>query len=121
MHHDGENHVSLFDSSKTSPSESLLFQLKTCYKKCADVGVLQIEYREICRQKGGSHCGLFVIAFATDLAHGTNPEDVCYDQDEMRAHLSMFLREGLLIHIPRLNVPKLACKKMDYHVLTIDC
>ena len=35
---------------------------------------------------GASECGLFALAFATDLCYGLDPANQHYDQDAMRQH-----------------------------------
>ena len=53
---------------------------------CPDTSItLKVEKTQF--QKGGSDCGLFAIAFATDLCHGNNP-----GQLELRSHLLECLR-----------------------------
>ena len=58
---------------------------------CPDTSItLKVEKTQF--QKGGSDCGLFAIAFATDLCHGNNPASYRYDQDKLRSHLLECLR-----------------------------
>ena len=58
---------------------------------CPDTSItLKVEKTQF--QKGGSDCGLFAIAFATDLCHGNNPASYRYDPDKLRSHLLECLR-----------------------------
>ena len=38
-------------------------------------------------QNGNVDCGIFAIAYATDIAAGNNPATIVYDHSEMRQHL----------------------------------
>ena len=54
-------------------------------------------------QKGSVNCGLFAIAYATDLAIGNNPAEIIYDQCEMRNHLRDYLNSNKIKPFPRFN------------------
>ena len=56
------------------------------------------------RQQGGSDCGLFAIAYAVDLAMGTDPATITYDQRAMRRHLMRSLEQGAITQFPRGTV-----------------
>lgn len=56
------------------------------------------------RQVGASDCGLFYLAFATDLCHGL--DHIKYDQGAMRQHYVNCLENGAMVPFPRTrNVP----------------
>ena len=54
----------------------------------------------MCKQIGGKDCGLYALAFCTDLAHGHNPCSRVYNQQDMRYHLKSCLEEGKLTPFP---------------------
>ena len=122
IHNDGNNHwvlsvsdgkdLSLYDSLKSKPTERLLSQLLQCYKNECENGILKIQYRNVCRQEGFSDCGLFAIAFATDIACGNSPENIHYSQTEMRPHLKQCFDNGLMTPFPRSNT---FCQKTGVH------
>ena len=56
------------------------------------------------RQQGGSDCGLFAIAYAVDLAMGTDPATIKYDQRAMRKHLIRSIEQGAITQFPRGTV-----------------
>ena len=53
------------------------------------------------RQVGASDCGLFSLAFATDLCHGLDPAHLRYDQGSMRRHYVNCLANGAMVPFPR--------------------
>ena len=66
------------------------------------------------RQVGANDCGLFSLAFATDLSHGLDPVHLRYDQGSMRQHFVNCLENGAMVPFPRTtrSVPfHLGCNK----------
>ena len=66
------------------------------------------------RQVSASDCGLFSLAFATDLCHGSDPAHLRYDQGSMRRHYVNCLANGAMVPFPRTTrrVPfHLGCNK----------
>lgn len=54
-------------------------------------------------QVGGSDCGLFSLAFATDLCHGIDPTNQKYNQGSMRQHYVNCLANGAMSPSPKLK------------------
>lgn len=52
------------------------------------------------QQLKGSDCGVFAIAFATCLVHGTEPQIIMFDIPQTRPHLLNCLKAGDLILFP---------------------
>ncbi len=48
---------------------------------------VHFEYVNVDRQPNSSDCGVFALAFATELAHNSDPTLFCWDINEMRKHL----------------------------------
>ena len=47
------------------------------------------------KQQGSHDCGIYAIAYATDLVYGQDPASHQYQQEKMRPHLrSYFWRES---------------------------
>ncbi|XP_066933436.1 uncharacterized protein [Clytia hemisphaerica] len=130
IHHDEENHwvlsrskgqkVILLDSSKSEPTEHLQKQLLKCYEKYVKNGHLEIEYESVCRQTGGKDCGLFVIAFATDIAFGFNPSSILYNQARFRQHLKQCFASETMSVFPRLSPDSTAPKRTIRHVVQLE-
>ena len=53
------------------------------------------------RQVGGSDCGLFSLAFATDLCHGIDPTNQNYNQGSMRQHYVNCIENGAMSPFPK--------------------
>ena len=55
-------------------------------------------------QKGKSDCGVYAIAYITDLLFGNDPASFKYDQDEMRAHFLECIQNEHLTPFPSSTV-----------------
>ena len=55
-------------------------------------------------QMGGVDCGLFALAYTTDLAHGNNPSQILYDQSQFRSHLLQCLNDHKAAPFPRIGM-----------------
>ena len=111
IHHNGRGHfvtstsisnkVTIYDSLNSPPSRQLIDQLTSLYSPDPNI-TPHIEQAHIPHtQQGGVDCGLFAIAYAFDLATGTNPCDITYDQSLMRDHLLCCLESGQMHPFPR--------------------
>ena len=65
---------------------------------------------QVQRQVGGSDCGLFSLAFATDLCHGIDPINQKYNQGSMRQHYVHCLENGTLSPFPKIE------KRVPFHL-----
>ena len=64
-------------------------------------GNVCVEVNPVQQQDGGPvDCGLFAIAFATELAYGNDPVRVSYVQSAMRDHLLLCLEQGKMEPFP---------------------
>ncbi len=52
-------------------------------------------------QSGSYDCGLFAIAFATEVAHSKDPGACRFEQCKMRKHLFKCIRSGTLTPFPQ--------------------
>ena len=52
------------------------------------------------QQTNGSDCGVFSIAFATNLVYGQSPANVTYNISQMHPHLQHCLKGGFMAHFP---------------------
>ena len=110
VHHNNANHfvtssslgnqIKLFDSANMSLTPELKNQITAIYSP--DDSIPEIFRAKIqAEQSGSTDCGLFAIAFATDLAFGNNPSSIAYDQANMRTHLQQCLEMENLTPFPR--------------------
>ena len=80
-----EANILLYDSLYTTinnQTKLLLAELVHSTKSTFTVGLANVK-----KQSGSKDCGLFSVAFVTDIAFGTNPSFQIYKQAEMRQHL----------------------------------
>ena len=82
---------------------------------------LQVTYQDVQKQSGGNDCGLFVIAFAVDLANGTCPTKIKYVQREMRDHLLECFRNKYLTPFPRELVETCDVDDIEHNVMLEFC
>ena len=64
------------------------------------------------KQTNSNDCGLFALAFATDLRHGLDPTAQSYDQDKMRKHYINCLDLHDMVPFPRTS------RRVPYHAIT---
>ena len=61
---------------------------------------LTLEYVNVQKQRGGSDCGLFALAFITSVCNGEDPAKRLYDQAAMRKHLVQCIEKGRMSPFP---------------------
>ena len=106
IHHNDANHfvttsslgnqINLYDSANMTPTSELTSQITAIYSP--DDSIPEYFRAKIqAEQTGSTDCGLFAIAFATDLAFSNNPSTIVHDQANMRTHLQQCLEMKHLI------------------------
>ena len=97
---DEQGTISVYDSlcHGEDLSSNLKAQIASIYK--TDDPSITVLKRSV-RQQGGSDCGLFAVAFAYDIASGTDPGNVVYVQSGMRRHLKTCFEKGQMLPFPR--------------------
>ncbi|XP_078611633.1 polycystin-1-like protein 2 [Branchiostoma floridae x Branchiostoma japonicum] len=120
IHHNSSQHwvlsscaggqVRLYDSLGVAMTPSLQIQLYQLYAAFADQArnVLTVIVPDVQRQENVFDCGLFVIAWAVDVAEGQDVSRVVYDVKKMRSHLETCFEQGKLTPFPRLT----SCRKV---------
>ena len=74
--------VNIYDSLNTSLDETTKVTVSSLFGFCVNMHMQPLQ-----RQVGGTDCGLFAIAVITAIAHGKNPTQLKFKQEEMRDHL----------------------------------
>ena len=93
------NSVSIYDGG--SPSRILLaIKHAICSIIRAQADTRHFDLVNVQSQPNGWDCGLFAIAFATELVHGSDPSLCHFDTGTMRQHLLCCLEKGYLSHFP---------------------
>ena len=64
-------------------------------------------------QTNSNDCGLFALAFATDLCQGLDPTVQSYDQDNMRKYYINCVDSHNMVPFPRTS------RWVPYHVINI--
>jgi hypothetical protein len=96
--------LTIYDSLNKGNDSSVLAQLTKIYSESnsSDDPIIlnrtypYMRFKQVC----GVDCGCFALAYAVDIANGTDPTDVHYDQSEMRNHLAESLFAGYVKPFP---------------------
>ncbi|XP_022087101.1 uncharacterized protein LOC110977364 [Acanthaster planci] len=98
------NEVKLLDSKNEGLNSRLSSQiLNLCGDKAGRSSGLQVQLPVMHPQRGSSDCGLFAVAYATEVAFGGRPELTVFDQKAMRKHLKYCLESQKMKPFPRKN------------------
>lgn len=68
---------------------------------CSNEPKIGFKVHKIQFQKGSVDCGLFAIAYATDLAFGNDPASFKYDQTVLRTHFLDCIAKNELVPFPK--------------------
>ena len=98
--------VELYDSMTTLPPEdgSIVKQVCTVLKSLK-LDVVTIKVINVQQQVGGTDCGLFATAMATNLCLGFDPHRARYAQDQLRCHLDKCFQSGTMTQFPSTDSP----------------
>ena len=92
--------VYLYDSFiQESLNKNLVKQIARL-RKCEDAEIRKIS-KVVQQQKNGYDCGIFAIAFATDVAYNHKPEQRTCNQSVMREHLLAQLENETMSPFPQ--------------------
>ena len=123
VHHNGHGHfctsssiggkVHLYDSLNTAPSPDLMLQISTLYSPdpATTPTITQVQFQS--RQEGSVDCGIFAIAYATELAHGNDPSSFIFDQASFRSHLFTCLELRKIKPFPKHKVHQRPSDQVD--------
>ena len=99
--------VDLYDSMHTIPSHDGDIIHQACkVVQSYKLSSVTINVVNSPLQTGGTDCGVYAIAMATDLCHGVDPFTILYQQDEMRAHLIKCFDRRVLSPFPKCSSNK---------------
>ena len=91
------------DSLASSMSETLVLQVAQIYEIPVVKSCLIIRTLDVQQQNGCKDCGVFSIAFATELCSGNDPRKASFIQNDMRPHLFKCLNTGTLERFPQYS------------------
>ena len=94
--------VNVYDSVYGTVSVDTKKQIASLLCTKSSTIVLKIHKTQL--QVGTSDCGLFAIAYATELAFGHNPASSAYCQEQMRRHFEQCIANKQLIPFPSKTV-----------------
>ena len=80
-----------FQSSPITKTTEL--QLAKIYSPSPSKSSLRVEIASVQQQQGLHDCGLFAIAYATEICLGRKPDEAQFDKNLMRQHLIKCLNE----------------------------
>ena len=91
--------VKIFDSLYLKPSSTGIKHARRMLMFPGNQVTLVNE--KVQRPVGINDCGLFALAFATDLCHGLDPVNQKYKQESMRQHYVSCLENGAIVPFPK--------------------
>lgn len=113
--------IKIFDSlASMGVSVETVLQLARIYSVPANHSSLTIHRQSVQQQKGDVDCGLFAVAYATEVCLGRNPEEAMFLQSGMRSHLHRCISRGVMSSFPRaLQIDPEAVLRPTRGVLTV--
>ena len=93
--------VQVFDSLYNRPNDVLIDH--GCRMPLSPQDAVTFFNVKVQKQIGGSDCGLFALAFATDLCFGLDPHNQKYKQNEMRQHFICCVESGKMTPFPKTD------------------
>ena len=90
-----------FMTASVYPSQELIQQIKSVYSPDTNImpTIPQVEIKY--PQHGHTDCGIYAIAYATELAFGHDPTNFTFDQSQLRDHLLHCLRSRTITRFPK--------------------
>ena len=88
--------LKVYDSVNFSLTNEMKYILTNIFE-FSEIGMVAMQ-----KQKESNICGLYAIAAATAIAHGENPSDLQFKEDQMRIHLCKCFEDGFLSTFPTL-------------------
>ena len=64
----------------------------------------EISMKKVQVQAGVKDCGAFAVAFITSLAHGEDPCDVLFQQENLRQHLIDCFEKLIMMPFPKQSL-----------------
>ncbi|XP_033636978.1 uncharacterized protein LOC117297905 [Asterias rubens] len=102
----GEKIIKVMDSKNMGLTRQLTHQVINLCEGDDNTGAWEVRLPRMHRQRGSSDCGVFALAYATELAFKGDPEIVVYEQKRLRQHL-----KDCLEAMEMSPFPKKACKE----------
>lgn len=94
--------VCIYDSERSLSISSSTKRIICSFVKVVS-DAIRFDLINVQGQPNSYDCGVFALACATELAHGTDPVLCRWDGERMRQHLIQCLESGYLTHFPTLG------------------
>ena len=113
----GEDEVRVFDSIFLKPTYYVVKQVASVMESRSLKVKMLLEKVQF--QKNAVDCGVYAIAYMTDLCHGVDPSSCCYaDSTVLRRHLIQCYAEGRMPTFPSQSSQK---RRPSVYQLNIYC
>ena len=131
--HNGSNHwvtvstigtkhpeVFVYDSMYTKAPDRLQQQIAALLHTKEEA--ITLKFTKVNVQSNSNDSGVFAIAFATALCHGTSPAQLLFDESKMRHHLLKCLEQGCFTMFPvRQRSRMVTVKAVQYIPIHCTC
>ena len=104
---DGGFHNGIYDSARPDNVTNKVKKMICSFFKCSS-DALHFDLINVEIPTNSHDCGVFVVAMATELAFGGDPDSCHRDMKKMRQHLKACLEEGTMRHFPTLGLRRVA-------------
>jgi len=94
--------INVFDSFRGATVKPVAIE-HSCRMLNSPDSVVTMVRQKVQIQRNGHDCGLFALAFATELCHGFSPVTCSYDDDSLRSHLVQCLENQHMSVFPRTH------------------
>ena len=91
--------VQIYNSGRPMKMKALIMKAICTMFKTASA-TIRFDNMNVQGQKGSFSCGLYAIAFATELVYGYNPIISNFDDRKMRDHLIEYFEKRHMSHFP---------------------
>ena len=82
-------------------NRSMILQMAQIYRAPNNHSTISVKVLPVQQQNGYRDCGLFAIAFATEICRGQDPSRAVFIQTQMRGHLFKCLTKRNMMPFPQ--------------------
>ena len=98
--HGGAPYICVYDSGRPTSVSVDVTRSVCSFFKCQSE-VIRFDIMNVAPQTNAHDCGVYAIAYATELAHGADPVSCEWDVGQMRKHVLLCLESGVLTRFPK--------------------
>ena len=98
--------IGIYDSGRTPKISAAVTNSVHSFFKCSSDS-LRFDIINLLAQPNAYDCGIYAIAYATELAYGSDPAKCLWNSEAMRLHLLTCLENNKLTRFPTIGARKI--------------